>query len=56
MGIPYDVHLATTGRDFQQVQMDMDCHPMRKFPTIAHHMTTYANAHTKLTGKHIHTK
>jgi len=43
MGVPYDVHLEATGRGFQLVQMDMDCHPMRKFPTTAHHMTIYAS-------------
>jgi len=46
MGVPYDVHFATTGRDFQLVQMDMDCHPARIFPTTAHHMTTYARKQT----------
>jgi len=54
MGVPYDVHFATTGRDFQLVQMDMDCHPARIFPTTAHHMTTYARKQTN--SKHMHTK
>jgi len=36
---PCDVHLAATGRDFPLALKDMDCHPWRRFPTTARHMT-----------------